>query len=364
MKTTKNLNVWLAMSMFLLGMWCTAAAGRTIYVDDDGTADFNSIQAAINDANDGDIIIVKAGLYPESVQFHGKNITLRSTNPDDFDVVTSTIIEYGVGFAGTEDPNCTLTGFKINGWISGNHTHATISHCLFSGKPNPDGTVIWGCDGAISNCVVADNRPAGDAVGPAISGCHGLIKNCTIAHNTLGVHIQEGGTTRIENCIIYHNSSGQVGVGSGGTVNILYSDVQDGLDGIYGGKDYTVNWGAGNTDTDPCFVRIGEWCGELEGEYQLKSQAASSDENEGRWTKDEVTSPCIDAGDPTSPIGLEPFPNGGLVNMGAYGGTAEASKSYFGEPVCETIVAGDINGDCKVNFLDFRIMALHWLEGK
>ena len=58
----------------------------------------------------------------------------------------------------------------------------------------------------------------------------------------------------------------------------------------------------------------------------------------------------------------EPFPNGGIINMGAYGGTAEASKSYFGEPVCETIVAGDINGDCKVNFKDFALMAFHWLE--
>jgi hypothetical protein len=47
--------------------------------------------------------------------------------------------------------------------------------------------------------------------------------------------------------------------------------------------------------------------------------------------------------------------------MGVYGGTAEASKSYFGEPVCETIVAGDINGDCKVDFWDLAIMATHWL---
>ncbi len=77
---------------------------------------------------------------------------------------------------------------------------------------------------------------------------------------------------------------------------------------------------------------------------------------------DDVMSPCIDAGDPMSPIGYEPFPNGGIINMGAYGGTAEASKSYFGQPPCETIVAGDINGDCKVNFLDFRLLALHWLE--
>jgi len=63
-----------------------------------------------------------------------------------------------------------------------------------------------------------------------------------------------------------------------------------------------------------------------------------------------------------TPIGPEPFPNGGIINMGVYGGTAEASKSYFGEPLCEVIVAGDINGDCEVNFLDFHLMALHWME--
>jgi len=64
----------------------------------------------------------------------------------------------------------------------------------------------------------------------------------------------------------------------------------------------------------------------------------------------------------SDPVGYEPFPNGGIINMGAYGGTAEASKSYFGGPPCETIVAGDINGDCKVDFFDFALMAFHWLE--
>jgi hypothetical protein len=43
--------------------------------------------------------------------------------------------------------------------------------------------------------------------------------------------------------------------------------------------------------------------------------------------RDAVTSPCIDVGDPATPAGDEPQPNGGRINMGAYGGTAEASKS-------------------------------------
>jgi len=33
-------------------------------------------------------------------------------------------------------------------------------------------------------------------------------------------------------------------------------------------------------------------------------------------------------------------------------GTGEASKSYFDGAVCETIVAGDLNGDCVIDFRD------------
>ena len=179
-------------------------------------------------------------------------------------------------------------------------------------------------------------------------------------HTTTYIGAGGGGTTTIENCIIYHG--GGVSVDNGATLNIRYSDIEGGLEGIYSGQDRTVNWGPGNIDTDPCFVRVGDWFGELKGDYHLKSQAGRWDGKEGGWTKDDVTSPCIDAGNPMSAIGNEPFPNGGIINMGAYGGTTEASKSYFGEVLCETIVAGDIDGDCRVDFSDFVLLALHWLE--
>ncbi|MHC4561043.1 MAG: hypothetical protein ACYS80_27505, partial [Planctomycetota bacterium] len=126
-------------------------------------------------------------------------------------------------------------------------------------------------------------------------------------------------------------------------------------------------------DGDPCFASLGYWDPNgttedanddfwVDGDYHLKSQAGRWNSNSQTWVLDDVTSPCIDAGDTASPVGLESFPNGGIVNIGAYGGKAETSKSYFGEPVCETIVAGDINGDCKVDFLDLAIMALHWFK--
>jgi len=134
-------------------------------------------------------------------------------------------------------------------------------------------------------------------------------------------------------------------------------------------------WGEGNIDSDPCFADLGHrddngtpeesWDDfYISGDYHLKSQAGRWDPNTQTWIIDEVTSLCIDAGDPMTPIGPEPFPNGGIINMGAYGGTTEASKSYFGKPSCEIIVAGDINGDCAVDFKDFVLMALHWLGGR
>ena len=117
-----------------------------------------------------------------------------------------------------------------------------------------------------------------------------------------------------------------------------------------------LNWDPSNIDADPCFANVEN------GDYHLKSQGGRYDPDSQSWIYDDVTSPCIDAGNPLDPIGPEPFPNGGIVNMGAYGGTEEASKSYFGKPVCEIIVAGDINGDCEINFKDFWFIGLHWLR--
>jgi hypothetical protein len=180
------------------------------------------------------------------------------------------------------------------------------------------------------------------------------IVNNTIAGNEGGIGCYESSWT-IANCILWDNGGDLSGCSA------TYSCIED------------KNPGEGNIYSNPMFVVPGRWDNAgtpeipwddfwVDGDYHLKSQAGRWDANEGRWAIDEVTSPCIDAGDPASPISLEPFPNGGIVNMGAYGGTAEASKSYFGKPPCETIVAGDVNGDCAIDFKDLLFVALHWLE--
>jgi hypothetical protein len=76
---------------------------------------------------------------------------------------------------------------------------------------------------------------------------------------------------------------------------------------------------ASSISRDPLFVSSSK------DDYHLRSTGGSW--HNGAWTADTATSPCIDAGSTASEFNCEPAPNGGRVNLGAYGNTGEASKS-------------------------------------
>jgi hypothetical protein len=63
------------------------------------------------------------------------------------------------------------------------------------------------------------------------------------------------------------------------------------------------------------------------GDFHLRSAGGRWSDDVGGWVYDNVTSRCIDAGDPATAVGDEPSPNGGRVNLGAFGGTRYASKT-------------------------------------
>jgi len=87
-------------------------------------------------------------------------------------------------------------------------------------------------------------------------------------------------------------------------------------------NDIQGSWeGDGNIDVDPLFADSEN------RDYHLVSEAGRWDPVSNNWVFDEITSPCIDAGDPGSSISDEPASNGDRINMGAFGGTPEASKS-------------------------------------
>ena len=110
--------------------------------------DYSSIQAAINASSHGDVIVVKTGTYKENIDFRGRKITLRSTNPQDPDVVAATIIDGDgsgrvVTFDSGENQEAKLWGFTITGGNTGPYNGAGILITNFS-SPVIQGNVIAG----------------------------------------------------------------------------------------------------------------------------------------------------------------------------------------------------------------------------
>jgi len=240
---------------------------------------------------------------------------------------------------------------------------ATFVRCRFAGNMayNAPGGGLYNryTNVTLVNCLVAGNV-ASDGGGIFSHSASPTLTHCTLVQNRGGAGgglLDETGGTVLDHCIVWDNEGDELF----GIASVINSDIEGG-------------WpGEGNLDVDPCFVSPGHREGGvgqrdlrnavwIDGDYHLKSQAGRWDPDSESWVLDDVSSPCIDAGDPLGSIGDELFPNGGLVNLGAYGGTVEASKTYFGEPLCETHLAGDINGDCRVDFLDLLVVVSQWSE--
>ncbi|KPK43405.1 MAG: hypothetical protein AMJ65_05885 [Phycisphaerae bacterium SG8_4] len=326
---------------------------------------YPSIQSAINDAGAGDEIVIGPGIYRhfENIDFKGKSLTVRSADPDDPDVVSATIINgrgrcAAVRFSSGEDANSVLAGITITGgdWglyctgasptvtkcVIRDNTHAgirlwklgnpTITHCdiVANGGAGIEmvlyksGRYVFDNYPTITNCLVAANSQHG------ISGGDPTITNCTIVENLLnGI---DGSVATVTNSIIYFNGNGSPEAQiSDSTATVTYTDIRGA-------------WpGAGNIDADPAFVSLRDWgdadnpnsSARIDGDYHLKSAAARWSTEVRAWTSDDITSPCIDAGDPASPLGAELQSVSGdpgnergenlRINMGAYGGTKEAS---------------------------------------
>ena len=77
LKIVSSIFIIMFILMFFSNITSSTSINRTIYVDDDGDADYNKIQDAINVANDGDTIFVYKGVYRENL-YVDKSIKLIS----------------------------------------------------------------------------------------------------------------------------------------------------------------------------------------------------------------------------------------------------------------------------------------------
>ena len=453
MKITKNLNIWLAISMLLLSMVSTAVA-QTIYVDDDATganngsswADaYNYLQDALTIASSGDEIRVAQGTYKPD-RGGGKTLGDREAT---FQFINGVAIKGGFAGFGEVDPNeRNIEAFKtiLSGDIGGNDindidmfdpcdllnhpSRAENSYHVTNGSGTDaaallDGLIITGGNANLIYSTGTDG-PYDDGGGmynkcgsPTLINCTFVMNsaiygggmentadnptwpfpqpnpcspgkptliNCTFIRNSAycgGAMLNGRSSPTLTNCILWGNLTpyGRPQIHSGyGTESVTYSNVQGGWPGI------------GNINADPLFVDPNS------NDYHLKSEGWRYDTKRKVWTWDDVTSPCIDAGNPGSSlenellsIPYDPDNQFGInlrINMGAYGGTPEASMAPRGWSLLADLSndgivnfvdlalqvqdwlttaneqPGNLNRDAAVNMIDFAILAKDWLKRK
>jgi len=262
---------------------------------------FATIHKGIDACEDQDTVLVWPGVYQggseEVVNFQNKAILVQSAA--DAAILESTY-NYAVVFQSAEGNNSVLRNFVIRNSIGG-------IFCL-NGSP-------W-------------------------------LEHLTVVNNQIGLDAHAFSLPVIRNSIFWQNSQYDM-YKEYFDINVQYSCIQDGA------------IGAGNLTVDPLFADATNVNPSLR-DYHLRSTRGRfmpdyAGAEKGIWVLDEETSPCVDAGNPLiNPIS-ERMPNGGRINMGAYGNTYHASMHSWS-------LEGDINNDGIVNIMDFVVVSREWLK--
>ena len=254
----------------------------------DDTFDF-SINKAIDDASNEAVLELSNATFHENVVIDNNNVTIRSTDPQDDSIVSTTKIDvlYTVIFQTPaieiDDSNVVLNGLTIttetneakgircydssvdiiNSIIENcdedgiycEDSNSNIINCIIE---NNSGRGIWcrnNSESTITNCVIEDNGNSG------VEGLHNLestITNCVIENNgNHGVycHGSSSGSTIVDKCIIKNNNGtgiqNQTNLGGSITNNIISENMDC---GIYldsnGETQIKNNWIFGNGADD------------------------------------------------------------------------------------------------------------------
>ena len=300
--------------------FCSDPNSWYVSVDGDNSNDgrswinsFQTIQTAIDTASDNDTVWVAEGTYYEKINFLGKEIIVQSTDPNDWDVVSNTVIDGNdlsgatVLFESNDTSDTVLSGFTVRSsdakirvdgisHYSWGFSCPTIKNCILEGagrtgidvvdgSPTIQNNIIrnitgWGmyirCHGEphIENNWIYNTS---DGI-KFVNGTQGEVYNNTIVNNKTGISTYTG-VPDIKNCILWDNL--YYDLGSGCTAS--YSCIEGGDSGV------------GNISAQPNFVDA------TNGDFHLLPG-----------------SPCIDAGDPNGVYTGQTDIDGDSRVMGTY----------------------------------------------
>lgn len=179
-----------------------------------------TIQAGINAAKNGDIVLVAPGTYMENVNFNGKAITVASSNGAKLTIIDGNNAAPCVTFSSGEGVKSVLEGFKITdsagSGVSVNSSSPTITKNIITGNAASSGGGIDSNFGSpvITHNTIEKNSASigggiyiGGASSPGAVITHNVIESNTAYEFGGGVTFFAAGTAVLEDNTIARNSA-------------------------------------------------------------------------------------------------------------------------------------------------------------
>lgn len=210
------------------------------------------IQRLIDNAKEGDVIVIPPGIYYENIDLKGKKITLQSQNPSDPNVVQRTIIDGSKSNApvvtceNNETDKTIIHGLTLRGG-KGKVDYGEISHgggiYIESAYPTIRDNIICGntaCEGNGGGITVIKGSPliVGNSIidnkgewgaGVCLNRCTAILENNTIRGNSEAycggaIFIYESAARIVGNVLQNNTASYGSGIGLYGFIKEVYRD--------------------------------------------------------------------------------------------------------------------------------------------
>lgn len=247
----------------------------------------------------------------------------------DLSVVGSDVLMDRLEFQ-TADVRLNGTGhvFQASQLLAGNLT-VPGDEMLIQQVEVADGSVlIQGDYATLANSLVyGSGGPASLLISNALVT---TLQNNTLVGERSQVRLQGASSVSMENNILIADGEDHfVILNEGGAVNSDYNNLvaRNGawIGNVNGNWESLISWQQASGQDQNSFSHEPLFADEGNNDFHLRSVVGTY--SNASYTVFTQHSPALDAGSPLSDFIEEPLPNGNRVNLGAYGGTAQASKS-------------------------------------
>ena len=346
-----------------------AVSADTWTVDDDGKADFDNIQAAIDAASDGDEIIVMPGTYTNTNEFvvliEGKDLSIRSKSGSELTVIDGNNAHGCILYQrlGSNNPALgSIEGFTITGGNAGEGggirfegSSPQIINCIIVNNTASAGGGIFSdyyysdSNPSFVDCLIKDNIATGSGGGVQLDGSSSTASffNCEIIGNVAGGNgggfFCANSEATISSCVFQNNIAKNKGGGIYTTTNdapTIGACIFSANTALSGGAVYC---------NDVAYIGSTKIC--KNSEPQIIGNWSDSGQNE-------ISEFCDGGACCTNNQALCVMTTEGECLK--FGGTFTAYGTNCTENPCPTSCLGDVTGDGQVDVSDLLVVIGVW----